>query len=198
MKNRKRNRLKGYDYSRDNLYFVTICVQHMVCCLGEVLKTADQPSNRDPVELDTVIISKKHNFTDANPIELNANRPHYKMVLNTYGLIVHNQFNWLEERYPYVLVHHFVVMPNHVHAIIEIDRLRMRDVFLNIKSLSSLIGAFKTTSSKMIHNAGFLDFAWKRSFHDHIIKQQRAYDNISNYIESNPQKWHEDTFFSNV
>ncbi|MGV8814585.1 MAG: hypothetical protein ACOH2D_10810 [Gelidibacter sp.] len=178
MKNRKRNRLKGYDYSRDNLYFVKICVQHMVCCLGEVLKTADQPSNRDPVELDTVIISKKHNFTDANPIELNANRPHYKMVLNTYGLIVHNQFNWLEE--------------------IEIDRLRMRDVFLNIKSLSSLIGAFKTTSSKMIHNAGFLDFAWKRSFHDHIIKQQKAYDNISNYIESNPQKWHEDTFFSNV
>ena len=36
MKNRKRNRLKGYDYSRDNLYFVTICVKDRVCCLGSV------------------------------------------------------------------------------------------------------------------------------------------------------------------
>jgi len=38
MKNRKPNRLQGYDYLRDNLYFVTSCVQDMVCCLGHVKK----------------------------------------------------------------------------------------------------------------------------------------------------------------
>ena len=37
MKNRKRNRLAGYDYSQDNLYFVTSCVQDMICSFGEVI-----------------------------------------------------------------------------------------------------------------------------------------------------------------
>ncbi|WP_163411482.1 hypothetical protein [Flavobacterium ajazii] len=36
MKNRKRNRMQGFDYSSDNLYFVTICVQDRICCFGYV------------------------------------------------------------------------------------------------------------------------------------------------------------------
>ena len=36
MKNRKRNRMLGYDYSQNNLYFVTICVQDRKCCFGNV------------------------------------------------------------------------------------------------------------------------------------------------------------------
>lgn len=36
MKKRKRNRMLGYDYSQDNLYFVTICVKNMECCFGEI------------------------------------------------------------------------------------------------------------------------------------------------------------------
>lgn len=88
------------------------------------------------------------------------------------------------------MVHHYVVMPNHVHLIIEIDRLRIEHLSIKIKSLSSLIGAFKTTSSKIIHSIGFIDFAWKRSFHDHIIRHQKSYEDISNYIDANPDKWH--------
>ena len=37
MKNRKPNRLKGYDYSQNNLYFVTNCVKNNLCCLGRVI-----------------------------------------------------------------------------------------------------------------------------------------------------------------
>ena len=37
MKRRKPNRLQGYDYSEDNLYFVTSCVHDMVCCFGDVV-----------------------------------------------------------------------------------------------------------------------------------------------------------------
>ena len=36
MRERKRNRLLGYDYSQDNLYFVTSCVQDRICCFGEI------------------------------------------------------------------------------------------------------------------------------------------------------------------
>jgi REP element-mobilizing transposase RayT len=115
------------------------------------------------------------------------------MKLNAYGLIVKEKMQWLEAQYPYVMVHNFVVMPNHVHAIIEIDGMRREEI--KIKSLSSLVGAFKTTSSKMIHEAGFLEFAWHRSFHDHIIRNENAYLNITNYIDDNPNRWFKDTFF---
>ena len=36
---RKPNRLKGYDYSKDNLYFVTSCVHDRICCFGEIVWT---------------------------------------------------------------------------------------------------------------------------------------------------------------
>jgi REP element-mobilizing transposase RayT len=139
----------------------------------------------------------------------NSNELNKKLELNEFGKIVQDRILWLAEQYQYVAIHNYVVMPNHVHAIIEIDSrkllptsrdltvldLSVRDEEIKIKSLSSLIGAFKTTSSKMIHQAGFLNFAWQRSFHDHIIRNEKAYFNISNYIDTNPEKWMVDTFF---
>jgi REP element-mobilizing transposase RayT len=65
-----------------------------------------------------------------------------------------------------------------------------------IKSVSSLMGALKTTSSKLIHEEGFLDFEWHRSFHDHIIKDDKAYNTIFNYIITNPANWGKDKFYS--
>jgi hypothetical protein len=44
----------------------------------------------------------------------------------------------------------FVVMPNHIHAIIEIDDTIVEQSMVKIKSLSELIGAYKTTTSKQI------------------------------------------------
>lgn len=180
MKNRKRNRLKGYDYSSDNLYFVTFCIKNRVCCLG---------SRRD-------VGAGRHlsvpNFGDI----LEENKSNKKsMQLNAYGLIVEERINWLPEQYKYVEIHNHVVMPNHIHMIIEIDSIKVENFDVKIKSLSSLVGALKTTSSKLIHQSGFLDFAWQRSFHDHIIKTERAYKNISNYIDLNPDKWTSDVFF---
>lgn len=43
---------------------------------------------------------------------------------------------------------------------------------------------------------GFLDFCWHRSFHDHIIRNEKEYDLISNYIDLNPKKWFEDRLFT--
>lgn len=58
-----------------------------------------------------------------------------------------------------------------------------------IKSLSELIGAFKTTSSKLIHQAGLNDFAWQRSFYDHIIRAEKDFASIVKYIQNNPLQW---------
>ncbi|RXR21634.1 transposase [Flavobacterium stagni] len=172
MKNRKANRLKGYDYSKNNLYFVTICVQDRVCCFGSVI-----PIN------------------SANHLEQHLPDEKAVMNLNSYGIIVQKQIEWLSQQYSYIDLHNYVIMPNHIHMLLEIDSNRIANKEVKIKSLSSLIGAFKTTSSKLIHESGYLGFSWQRSFHDHIIRNEKAYRNISRYIDLNPQKWYQDTFF---
>jgi putative transposase len=45
-----------------------------------------------------------------------------EMHLNAYGQIAERQWYWLMEKYPYVQSHAFVVMPNHIHALVEICR----------------------------------------------------------------------------
>ena len=198
MKNRKRNRLKGYDYSQDNLYFITICVKKMLCCLGyiappvrtgrDLSPSSSSPSSSSPSSSSPS--SSSPSPTSSTQIQNQINE------LNEYGELVQNRLLWLAEQYRYVVLHNYVVMPNHVHTIIEIDSSKVVDKPIKIKSLSSLVGAFKTTSSKMIHEAGFSSFAWHRSFHDHIIRSDKSYQIISNYIDQNPSKWQTDKFFS--
>lgn len=160
IRDRKLNRLKDYDYSREGYYFVTICVKDRIEMLGGV---------KDGV-----------------------------MVLNGYGRIVEKQWVWLPQRYPYVELDEFIVMPNHFHGILSIvgngrgnvGNARERSL-RKIKSLSELMGAFKTTSSKLIHKSGLSQFQWQKSFHDHIIRGE-GLDRIREYIANNPLKWDED------
>jgi putative transposase len=179
IKDRKPNRLKGYDYSSDNLYFVTSCVQNRKCCFGEIV----------PVNT----VGTGHDLSQQPIIP--------KMILNQYGDIAEKQWYWLSEQYQYVVLHAFVVMPNHIHGIIEINRAHVRtgrDLSLQpkIKSLSELIGAYKTTISKQIHLIGFLEFQWQRSFHEHIIRGEKSFKTISDYIYNNPVNWKQDNFYN--
>jgi len=61
-----------------------------------------------------------------------------------------------------------------------------------IKSLSDIIGAFKTTSSKDIHLAGFPNFFWQRSFYEKIIRSEQEAGAIRHYIRDNPSNWDRD------
>lgn len=109
------------------------------------------------------------------------------MILNENGKIVLNQLNWLSKQYAYVKLHAHMVMPDHVHAIIEIDQNGINNQ--KIKSLSELTGAFKMTASKQIRLNGLSDFQWQTSFHDRIIRNQMEFDRITKYIWENPLNW---------
>lgn len=195
MKNRKRNRMKGFDYSSNNLYFITNCVKNNLCCFGNVISDATVGTGRDL----SVHHSKNHHsenhHSENHQSQINP-FGNVVMELNSFGLIVKNQIEWLENQYSYISIPNYVIMPNHFHLILEIDSSKVNTNEIKIKSLSSVMGALKTTSSKQIRDFGFIDFAWHRSFHDHIIRNEKEYDLISNYIDRNPQKWFEDRFYS--
>ena len=63
------------------------------------------------------------------------------------------------------------------------------------KSLPELIGAFKTTSSKLIHKTGLKYFQWQKSFYDHIIRDEFSLFKIQRYIRNNPVKWELDRYY---
>ncbi|MFZ5950344.1 MAG: hypothetical protein ACOYXC_06545 [Candidatus Rifleibacteriota bacterium] len=65
-----------------------------------------------------------------------------------------------------------------------------------IKPIPELIGAFKTTSSKLIHNAGKINFKWQKSYYDVIIRDNESLQRISEYIKNNPKHWNSDDYFA--
>jgi REP element-mobilizing transposase RayT len=159
MENRKLNRLKDFDYTQENIYFVTTCTNNKICYFGEIINN--------------------------------------KMILNQNGNIIQNQIDWIINQYKYFVIHHYVIMPNHIHLLCQVKINENMIINTKIKSLSELIGAFKTTTSKQIHLAGNKEFRWQRSFHDHIVRNDKSFNFIHNYITNNPLSWELDKLYNN-
>ena len=62
--------------------------------------------------------------------------------------------------------------------------------------VSQMIGYIKMNASKEIHSRYGDVIVWQRSFHDHIIRDRRDYEEISQYIQDNPRLWREDCFYT--
>jgi len=122
------------------------------------------------------------------------------VILNEFGMVVAETWQWLENQYPYVTSGTAVVMPNHFHGILIIDvggrggsRTAPTDS-IKRKPLGRLIGAFKTMSTKQINvlrNSPGIH-VWQRNYYERIIRDEREMDRIHRYIESNPTTWADD------
>lgn len=82
MYNRKTIRLKNYDYSKEGLYFITICIKNRECILSKIVNE--------------------------------------KTILTQYGIIIENEIVKTEKIRRNVKIKNYVIMPNHVHIIIEL------------------------------------------------------------------------------
>ncbi|MGZ5244425.1 MAG: transposase, partial [Bacteroidia bacterium] len=95
----------------------------------------------------------------------------------------------------------FVIMPNHVHGIIIIEKddseIKLSDKgrFQNQgkNTISSIIGSYKSVVTKY---ARVIDssFAWQARFYDVIVKDEISYNNIRQYILENSEKWQNDEY----
>ena len=111
------------------------------------------------------------------------------MILNPYGEIIQQCYWDLEHKYPNIECCEYVIMPNHFHAIIKIDRdaFRAGKPRPYVVTLGHIVGYFKYQSTKMINLHG--QKLWQRNYYGHIIQDEKAYHNISNYILNNPALW---------
>jgi len=78
-------------------------------------------------------------------------------------------------------------MPNHIHVIIKNESGTM---WASSPTVSQKIKSFKILVTKSIGKSVF-----QRSFYDHIIRDEKDYIRICEYIENNPLKWAEDKYY---
>lgn len=212
---RKSIRLAGYDYSQAGLYFITLLCKDRAHLFGEI----------------------KNGVMQLNPI----------------GQIAEQEWLHTEEVRENVVLHEFVIMPNHIHGIIEITFSKENNNTIGAfqspsQTIGSIVRGYKIATIKRIkellnnkdesdkdesdkgeiykgeiykgekdkdekdknNDKGELQFApttpttastiiksynyriWQRNYYERIIRDEKAYINISNYIINNPKKWEKD------
>lgn len=144
---RKLPRLKGYDYSSENYYSVTICTNNKVCIFG-------MPN--DPT---------------------------------VYGRIAKEHLLNIEKHYEGVFIDRYVIMPNHIHAIVVIGCDPETERSRPFPTLDTVLGLYKSGVSREIHKISPEIKVWQKSYFDEIIRNKDAYQEICRYIDENPIKW---------
>lgn len=137
-----------------------------------------------------------------------------KMKLNPLGEIAYREWEITTTMRENIKLGPFIIMPNHMHGIIEIENAlceRNKDDIGKFKSPSQTIGSiirgYKSATTKKIrlhkNSTGESHSPqphstkkriWQRNYYDIIIRNEKMHQNISNYIINNPKNWKTDKF----
>ena len=169
---RKSTRLKNFDYSSKQLYFVTICTRDRKQLLSEVIKT------------DLAFIDK----TTGLYVGEGLAPPEYTVKLKPCGKIAKEQLSLIEKRFPTVSIKDYVIMPDHIHAIIFLHKIA--GGASPSPTLDDVICAFKSLTSRICKQQYGIEKIFQRSSAEHIIRNREDYETKRNYIYTNPIKWY--------
>lgn len=129
----------------------------------------------------------KHIFGDVKKIgDINVFFP------SRIGELVQENYFQLPKRFPEFELIHFSLLPNHLHFL----TIKKETNCGKVKSLSDLVGAFKSLSDRTVRNELSVIKIWQKSFHDHIIRDEQDFQTHWLYIEENLHRWDEDDYFS--
>jgi len=129
-----------------------------------------------------------------------------EMVLNETGKIVEEVWGSIPAHFANVELGEFVVMPNHIHGIISIVNVGATHASPLPRisqgpapgSIGSIIGSFKSAATRRVRafKNNHEKPLWQRNYYEHIIRNERDYLAIYDYIVANPINWEKDEEFS--
>ena len=145
-----------------------------------------------------------------------------KMILSPYGEIVKSEILAIQTYFDNIDVDEWVIMPNHLHLIITIydvgvwaiphvdtihelyllQRRQQYDKQYHIKRrqmlIPKIIGKFKMRTSKKMneirHTQGYKN--WQSDYFDRVIRNEKEYYRIKQYIINNPLNWYKDELYT--
>ena len=166
---RKDLRIKQYDYSSKGAYFVTICIKDRERILSDIIKPVGVGAHDDP-----------------------------KIRLTEIGKIVEKNL-LSSENISGVIIDRYVIMPDHIHAIIFLDPNKYqkreggssRAPTPTNKMLPHIVSTFKRFCNKELGNNIF-----QRGYIEHIVRDREDYETRVKYIYENPMRWYYDELYS--
>ena len=206
-------RLQGWDYGSNAMYFVTICTHNRECFFGEIVETP----NVETPNVETPKLGVCTGIVETPKLGVCT----AKMQLSEIGKMADHFWNEIPIHFPFVELDEYIVMPNHVHGIIIINK---RDGIVETPKLGTpkletpkletpKLGVSTDAASEKWKSAtlGVIInqykrictiesrkinryFAWHPRFHDHIIRNDASYQRIREYIVHNPEAWDKDVF----
>ena len=179
---RRSIRLKGYDYSQEGLYFVTICCHNRECLFGKIVdgemilkdagKIADDcwqeiPKHFPNAILHEYVVKPNHilgivQFVGANQYSPNDNSP---KIDDNDDMIRAKDFSPLRRCSP-------------------------------SKTIGSIVRGYKIGVTKWMRQNTDVYDVWQRNYYEHIIRNEQSLKYIIAYIVDNPNKWNVDKYFN--
>ena len=148
-----------------------------------------------------------------------------EMCLNNAGSVAQSVWLSLPQRFSHVKLDQYIVMPNHLHGIIELVESETNrtiptqpittpinhpafaaaqfitptttkvDSMDRTVPLGEIVRTFKAATIRLIRTMIKPDFAWQADYYDHIVRNDKDLDRIRTYILDNPTRWEEDRFY---
>jgi putative transposase len=164
-------RLAGCDYSRMGPYFVTICSHEKKCIFASAVGDV--------------------------------------VALTQVGLAVRETWLGLHDRFPTLSIDEFIIMPNHLHGLLAFVGAGFTPPGVGTNpmsaskevrkpSLSEVVCAFKSLSTRTARLNGYRGKLWQRGFYEHIVRDSEDMGNVQRYIVENPSRWASGTNSSRV
>lgn len=115
--------------------------------------------------------------------------------LTIYGSIAKEQIESLESRYKEIRIDKYVIMPNHIHILISICEVSAGAS--PCPTIPDVICAFKSITARLCKKEGLEEsHLFQSSYHDHIIRGEKDYQKIWEYIDTNVLRWKKDCFYN--
>jgi putative transposase len=166
---RRSIRLPGYDYSSDGTYFITICVRHRECLLGEILDGRSILNQYGEIVRD----NWKNMADTRSEIELDA----YIIMPNYFHAILSIDKS-----------------PESVKIYDALDSVNPKDRRKML--LPKIVGQFKMRSAKAINQIRQVDGAfWQHNYYEQIVRSEGDCQRIRSYIINNPLQWEMDEHY---
>ncbi|HPF04147.1 MAG TPA: hypothetical protein PLQ06_03550 [Bacteroidales bacterium] len=208
--NRRSIRLRGYDYTGNGAYFITVCVHDRKCLFGEIVndkmhlnefgRIVDESwkwlsTQYDYVELDEMIVMPDHLhgiiiITDHPD---NARRGDSRIAPTTPPQIAPTSPRIVPTTSPQIAPTSLRIAPTTTLPDIApvTGDSQIAPTTIKRKTIGRLIGAFKTVSTKHInqYNKTPGNRVWQRNYYERIIRDAAELNRVRDYIMKNVSTW---------
>lgn len=115
--------------------------------------------------------------------------------LLAYGRIADKYLHQFNRFYDKITVDQYVIMPNHIHILLLVSENGSPGTSTPTNRQTSAVSHFVSTLKRFC-NKEYGNNIWQRGFYDHIIRNQKDYEEHLRYIHENPIRWYYDELYT--